>query len=294
MKMNLKSDPINTDRINQESVSFVDDKNTVINFSEPERAQEYLKMFFEVLKIFHSANQLHMNEEKTNLLVINKLNKNKYADKIELVTKEEIIKPEEQIRVLGWLINQRISLDSNANEVVRQVCHMMNTMNGIGKYMSTKTRATFAKSHLLSRIKYGLPLYAGETEEVKGKIYAATMKIARWCRKSYCFKESITSICKSISIDTPDQSLSKSTAKFIHSILSNRKPSQILCKIRTPRSRAQAKIALKYKHNSSKFERTLLFRSIKIYNESIPDDMKLLNSKDFNKRIKIMKLIKPG
>ena len=183
-------------------------------------------------------------------------------------------------------------MDSNANEMIKCVSNMIHIGNGVSKYMSEKSRIIFAKCYMLSRIGYGLPLYCGATEETKNKIHTIIMKVSRWARRSYCFRESVDSICRSIKIDRPSEAILKSTAIFAHDLLSKRKPKQILRTVRTPRSRNKARVSLKYKHLSSKFERNVIHQAIKVYNENIPDHMKTLNTKEFRKDIKKIKYIR--
>ena len=89
MAKSLNSEPVDTEKVDHESVFFFFHSNSVIQFEDPEMANENLKKFFEAAKVFYNANQLQINGQKTNVLVIDKPNKKKYADKIVLETEKK-------------------------------------------------------------------------------------------------------------------------------------------------------------------------------------------------------------
>ena len=138
-----------------ECTNVVDDSNLVVKFENSEKANVYFKHYFNLLKVFYNTNELQINDDKTNLLAVSKPNKKKYADKIELETEKKKVVPQEQIKILGWITNQRMDLEANANGMIRQVNNMIHVGNGIVKYMSEKTRISYAKSNMMSRITYG-------------------------------------------------------------------------------------------------------------------------------------------
>ena len=92
---------------------------------------------------------------------MSKPNKKKYAEKIELETEKKKVVLQEQLKILGLITDQRMDLEASANKMIRQVNNMIHVGNGIVKYMSEKTRISYAKSYMMSRITYGLPLYSG-------------------------------------------------------------------------------------------------------------------------------------
>ena len=294
MEEQLKRPKMDNKNVEHDCTNFVDDSNSVVQFSNPEEANNYIKNYFDLLKLFYNTNELQINDDKTNLLAINKPNKKKQAEELELKTEKKLVKPQEQIKLLGWIVNKRMDLESNANEMIKQVSNMLHIGNGVAKYMSEKTRIKYAKSYMMSRVTYGLPLYCGSNENTKKKIHNIILKICRWTRRSYCFKESCSSICRSVNVELPDENILKSTAIFSHNTLSKRKPKQIVKLIRMPRTRAQAKLSIKYKHSSSKFERTLIYQAVQVYNENVPNDLKSLEAKEFKKKIRKMKTIKKG
>ena len=152
-------------------------------------------------------------------------------------------------------------------------------------YMTQKQRLMFANSFLVSRLQYGSQFLMGEKTIIRRQYHAAMMSVARWVRNDYCFRESVISICKSLKWDIPSQQICKSSAKFAHSIQFSRRPIQLACQIRFPRTRSKAKLSLKIKSKNEKYDRNALTQAIKIYNQ-IPDNMKLLPPKKFAMALK--------
>ena len=151
--------------------------------------------------------------------------------------------------------------------------------------MSTKARTTFANRFLISKLRYGMPLYIGETQAIKHKLHIQIMTIARFCRGNYGFKVSCHKICKSLKWDVPEQTLLKSAALYIHKCTFYGKPKQINNLLRTTRMRRNNNIYIKYMYETGKFERNMLIQACKLYN-SLPEDLKSLLPKLFKTRIK--------
>ena len=145
----MKEEPVEEEEVEHEYVTFVDDSNSVVEFNDPETANEYIKKYFNLLTLFYNSNELKINDEKTNLLAVHKPNKKRQADNIVLRTDKEPVTPKEQVRILGWLVNKRMDMETNINKVVKQVNNMIHLGNGVSKYMINKSTMIFARSFML-------------------------------------------------------------------------------------------------------------------------------------------------
>ena len=114
------------------------------------------------------------------------------------------------------------------------------------------------------------------------------MRIVRFVKKSYCFRQSVTSLCNSLKWDPPRMSISKNTAKFARNVIYKNKPEQVLKYFRLPRSRAVAKIGRNFSINTKSARKSLISQAVDVYN-AIPDQMKIQDTKDFNKMIRRFK-----
>ena len=148
-------------------------------------------------------------------------------EEIRIEDEIETVYPKPQIRILGWIINERMRLDSNLNLTIGVIHSILNNLKPIEKYITKEKKVKIATSHIISKISYSLPLYLGETQKTKHRIHLTIMMLARWTRSSYCFKESVSSICESIKWETPGQLLLKRSAVYIHKITSSTQPKQI-------------------------------------------------------------------
>ena len=294
MEKNFNMETVNRENVEHVTVNFIDDSNSIITFKEPKEANPYINTFFKVLKLYYSTMKLKINDEKTNLLVINRPNKENEAKEIKLETESNYkpVLPKKQIKVLGWYMNRQMNMNSNLMKVIQKTNLTLNQMKGVGRYMSQSTKTKFIKSHILSRIFYGLPCYVGANTKTKTGLHNIIVKVYRWARNSYCFKESISSISKSLKLDTPIQTIYKRTVFYFHKILSKRKPRQICELIRLPRTRSKAKLSLKTKTKGSRLERNMISQAIKMYN-TLPEDMKRMSVKDFKTKLKKIQLEPP-
>ena len=116
--------------------NFIDDSNSFISFGDTTEANHYINRYFLVLIYFYSQNKLLINPEKTNLIVISKPGKRQEADYLRIVTEKEDVRPKRQIRILGWETNQRLSMDTNTDQVVGKVKTTLVKMEDLKPYMN--------------------------------------------------------------------------------------------------------------------------------------------------------------
>ena len=110
---------------------------------------------------------------------------------MKLTDGEKEIKPKQQIKILGFLINPRVSMDAHLNATIAKVNAMIVNLQPIVKYMSESTRLKIANSNLKSLLTYGLELYASENKNIQEKLWVQMMKIWKdFLKQSKCFMKS--------------------------------------------------------------------------------------------------------
>ena len=235
-----KEEPEEYTNVKHSTVNYIDDSNNVIIFEKPEEANKYVNSFFKTLESFYNINRLKMNGDKTGLLGICRPKHQRLKDNILIPHPEKDVKCLPQIWILGWFLNGRMSYDSTINQ---NISIIQGHMKSVGKVMSEKQRLMVANSHLMSRLSYGMPLFVGQDETIINAIHRSHMSIMRWVKSDYCFKISVSDICKSLKWDSPRQTIIKNTAKLIKNIITDQEPRQITEYIRMPRTRPGAQIS---------------------------------------------------
>ena len=95
---------------------------------------------------------------------------------------------------------------------------------------------------------------------------------------------STNAICNKLKIDDPRQDLIKSSFKFIHKIIENQKPEQIVENLRIPK-RKTGKVYLAGGTRSIRNTRSPINSSVELFN-AIPPDFRMLNHKKLKTKLK--------
>ena len=276
--------PINKEH---ESILYVDDTYHCITSDNENELEEYLNLFADVMAQYFNANMLKMNEDKTTLMIsCQPKHENKVKEiEIENEDENENVKQQDQIKVLGYLTNRRGRNDSQVMKLVAETSNIINKAQKTMKYLNMKTRKLLMNSQILSRINYCAPLIAGETEEVKYKVYKVIHRAARFILNDYCFKVSISNIMKKVQWKMPKDMIDEASAKFTHKIIFTNTPAPLSEKIRPPRSRTCADHVVRVRARSNRLERTAIHTGVRNYNR-LPPGMKSLPPKKLRKSIK--------
>lgn len=89
MEKKLKVTKENYSEVDHETVSFVDDMNSMISFKEETEANHYINRFFDILRHYYNLNKLKLNPEKTSVLIVAKPNIKERNKDIRIVTDPE-------------------------------------------------------------------------------------------------------------------------------------------------------------------------------------------------------------
>ena len=111
----------------------------------------------ETLKAFYDINQLVINTSKTAIVCFENSKRKIPDDEISITTDEgNIVKPVKSHKVLGWLINKRLSMDSQLGASIRAAGLKMKTIMEFTKYMNIQQKAKVFKAHVMSIYSYGI------------------------------------------------------------------------------------------------------------------------------------------
>ena len=96
-----------------ETVNFIDDSNSVINFKDEDLINYYVDSYMKVLKTYYNIMRLKLNPGKTNIMIVCKRRRRHEMGEIQIVDGTEQIKTKNQIKILGLEMNNQIEITGN-------------------------------------------------------------------------------------------------------------------------------------------------------------------------------------
>ena len=215
----LQRRPFNQNNIEHHVAQFVDDSNSIIIFKERKIMKAYLNNYFILLKIYYNLNKLKINDEKTNLMLLNNPRHDNEVKDIVITTDTEIIKPKDKFTILGWVVNKKMDYSDHLNAIASKVHHRINRAREVKKYMSDQTRKMFSNTYLLSVLNYEAPLMFGTSTSINIKMHALHMTICCYARGNYGYKQSCRDICKGVGKKIAEEEFYDQCAKFFHTVI---------------------------------------------------------------------------
>ena len=109
--------------VKHDVLNFVDDSNSVITADPGVDIEEYTRNYFKLLEIYYNSQKLKINTDKTQLMVCTMPRFMNQIENIEIETPEytDNVKPQEQIKILGYLFNTRRNIDNQVK--LKSACH---------------------------------------------------------------------------------------------------------------------------------------------------------------------------
>ena len=268
-----------------EVIQYVDDSNNTVGTDSIDEMTRYLNIYLQLLQTFYDANKLLLNKEKMTFIVTRK--NTGEIRRLELNGPNNTpIKESNAIKLLGIWRNNRNSYDTHLTYLSIATTKAINQLQPLLKHMSTKTRKEVISAKCASISNYGLELLYGQTDWTAKKLTAVKMKCNRAIYKGDTFKVSNRRICKEIQTDEPMIECKKAVFKFIHKVVRTQKPPQLFKFIKFNRiHRDCARIGLIDAPHKETNKRTLMYKSIELYNCSNPN-LKMLTVKNVKSRLK--------
>ena len=151
-------------------------------------------------------------------------------------------------------------------------------------FMSANIRKRIIESKVKPIVLYGSPLIMGQPQSVIQRACSLIMRVNKAMFTNTEGLRSSAAICKKLKIDDPRQDLIKSSFKFIHKIIENHKPDQIVNNLKLPK-RKTGKVYLQGGTRSIRNTRSPINASIELFN-AIPPDFRTIKHKRLKSKLK--------
>ena len=269
--------------------TFVDNSTDSIGGRNLEDIKNYTEKYMKLITKYYAANKLKLNGGKTTYMIMG--NETKRNKTLNIKVGDDHLKNDLSIKILGWWVTPDNKMTHHLNKIRGPIYKILSEMKPYLKLMTLKERKELIYSKALGIAKYGLSLYAGQTEEIKDKLTTIFMRGNRAAYGSPLpFDTKNEWICRKISVKTPRQMIVEASAKVMHSVINTQNPPQIFNMVTFPRNfRKSAKVSLITAPRTQKCRRSLIYRSLKQFN-ALPNELKYCHPKTLKKLIEKRKI----
>ncbi|MCK5882742.1 MAG: hypothetical protein KAG61_03570, partial [Bacteriovoracaceae bacterium] len=117
------------------------------------------------IRAWMHGNMLKLNDGKTELIVFNTKRKN-VIDKISVQIGDHTIIPSKQVRNLGVIFDNHITMEAHVNNILRSSYINIQNIGRIRKYLTEDAAKSLIHAYIMSKIDYGNTLLYGVTHRV--------------------------------------------------------------------------------------------------------------------------------
>ena len=175
------------------------------------------------------------------------------------------------MKILGWWSNEANDMSTHLMRTKSVVHHQAFMLKPALRYLNLQQRKIVVQAKILSKLKYGLCLYAGQKETIKGGVDVLVMFCYRLIYRENTYMMRNERICEKIGLEMPNQIIQKSALLFIQKVMFQNVNKDILGLFKSARfSRSEKQINLNYIPRTLKFRRSCINYATKIYNTVDP------------------------
>jgi len=144
---------------------YADDTQMYLSFdvAETKEAFELMEKCISEIRVWMASNLLHLNDSKTEMLLIGSKNMLKKVPDLNLHIGTEIITPSRSARNIGAVFDDTMSMDGHISQICKGAWHHLRQIGQIRKYLDSSSSATLMHSFVSSRLDsfnsllYGVP-----------------------------------------------------------------------------------------------------------------------------------------
>ena len=171
-------------------MNIIYNSNLFITLEDEEQINFYIERYMKILKIYYNIMRLKLNPKKTNILVVCKKRRRNKTEDIRIMDGTKEIKPKNQIRIYGWIMNYRMDITPIATKVISGVNRILNKLKTLKNFLSLLQKKMIASSHLLGSADVGNAIKHGVKQFTKMSIQTCTMKLLWFVINRNTFRES--------------------------------------------------------------------------------------------------------
>lgn len=164
--------------------SYADDTQLYLSFNPKlpgaaETALDKLQQCVSDLRIWMDKNKLKLNNEKTEFFIAGTYQSLQKLPKLQLTVGESIIEPSRNIRNLGIVFDENMTMGKQINSLISSGNFQLRNIRRICRYLDQDTRHLVVRALFLSRLDYGNALLYGANVQDLNRLQSLQHRAAK-------------------------------------------------------------------------------------------------------------------
>ena len=270
-------------------VSYADDSQFIVtgmNMGEVKKKLENIVMKAEK---WYKVNSLMSNPSKTEVIIFTKRKHNTIPVISILENNQEInLEVKSEVKVLGVLIDKNLTWDTHITKLRNKTTGIVRHLHKVNKLLPMKSKLQLYDSLVASHLSYADIIWSGCSQANKQKLQ---------CVQNFAFKsilgmkkfDSATQALTTLKHLNLEEKRNIHEAVFTHKVQAGKMPSNLTEDYKNLQPRLQHRSAAQGtlnipKHTTTKYENSVLYRTIKSWNKTSPS-IRTENTATFKKKL---------
>ena len=220
---------------NPSPTTFVDDTVITLELHSQTTNQQTLENCFDTMKTYMSANRLHINPDKTTLLVLTK--NPDIRKQLHLPTDKKTVVPSKSHKYLGITVTDNLKWNNqliySKNSLSKQLVTRLSALRKIRPFVRLRLMKQLTNGLFASKVNYGSELWIGAPNYLKKKkIQSLQLEACRITIGPKSIRWSTNKLLKEMNWTSINSQLEISSARLIHSIINRDKPENLYHRIK--------------------------------------------------------------
>jgi hypothetical protein len=257
--------------------------------------QPKIKKYYKWLRDYFEANIMTNNADKTAVIIVSRRDNDYINDEMVMEMDGFMIKPKAIIKLLGYYLSNDLSHESHittgSKSLLKKLYYIINVLKRLSHYTDFNKRRMIANAIFNGSLNYLIPLWGSAEDKLILKIQVAQLKAAKLIIGNPCYRLSTSQILNKVNWLSIKQIIIERSVTVIHNIMTIGKPLGMFKMFKTikrdQRTRAKPKIErIDGFKPRTQFAMDQFYKSALDHYNVIPEEMKILNKKEFKKEIK--------
>ena len=261
---------------NCEFLSYADDTQLIVTAENIQSLKNKIEDVIDLAQRWYTKNGLKNNSDKSKVLVISNKKKKipKFNIKIKINGNLKFIKPKNSIKILGIHVDQHLNWTKQIRITKRNAINVIRQVNRVNKFIPQKYRLMLYQTLISPKFDYADIIWGGCSVKNEKYLQSAQNFAVKSILRRRKF-DSGTEALKDLKLINLKKRRIVHEAVFTHKSLSGKTTKTINKRFNKYKPKFCTRNSTKNKlnipqHNSTKFKKSPLYRTIKSWNKSLP------------------------